>query len=331
MASNVLVFIEQRAGSIHPASFQMFTVARRLVAGTSAQIHAVIVGENVGPLADAVASRGAECVHLADDPRLSLYRAIPYTRALCAAIEAAEAETVLMATTFMSRDLAPRAAARLSAALATDCIEVVEEAGNLHVKRPMYCAKCVGELGLADDRVRILTIRPNAYPAPDPDSTTRPSPTNRLALGLTEEDDLVKALEVVATGGGVKDVADADVIVSGGRSLKSEENFKIIYELAEVLDGAVGASRAAVDAGYQPQSRQVGLTGKVVNPRLYIACGIDGAIQHLAGMRGSKVIVAINSKREAPIFKVATYGCVADLFTLVPLLTAEFRRLVKTG
>ena len=139
-------------------------------------------------------------------------------------------------------------------------------------------------------------------------------------------DKRITVKEVVSTSAGVKDVTEADIIVSGGRSLKSEENFKIIYALAELLDGAVGASRAACDAGYQPHSRQVGLTGKVVTPKLYIACGIDGAIQHLAGMRGSKVIVAINTKKEAPIFKVATYGCVVDLFKLVPLLTEEFQK-----
>jgi electron transfer flavoprotein alpha subunit len=327
MADDVLVFVEQRSGRIHPASLQMFTVARQLAGETGGAVHAVIVGEDLAATAEVAARHGAQRVYLADDPELGLYRAMPYARALCAAIEQAAPAIVLMATTFMSRDLAPRVAARIRGALATDCMEVAWTDGQLRATRPMYCAKCVGELTLADDRVRILSIRPNMYAAPTPEADAAPAeaPT-ALAVSLTEQDTRVRALEVQRAGGEAKDVAEADVIVSGGRSLKSEENFKILQELADVLDGAVGASRAAVDAGYQPASRQVGLTGKVVTPRLYIACGIDGAIQHLAGMRGSKVIVAINTKAEAPIFSVATYGCVADLFTMVPLLTEELRR-----
>ncbi|MHC4413694.1 MAG: electron transfer flavoprotein subunit alpha/FixB family protein [Planctomycetota bacterium] len=330
MAGNVLVFVEQRSGRIHPASLQMFTLARRLASGSGGRVHAVVVGEDIGPLADVVARYGAQYIHLADDPALRLYLALPYTRAVCAAVEKVEPEIVLMATTAMTRDLAPRVAARIRGALATDCIDVAWADGGLHVQRPMYCAKCIGDFTLADDRVRILSVRPNMYaattPVPDPGSPEASPVTEPLPVVLTDDDNRVKAIEVVQTGGSSKDVADADIIISGGRSLKSEENFKILYELAELLDGAVGASRGAVDAGYQPQSRQVGLTGKVVNPRLYVAVGIDGAIQHLAGMRGSKVIVAINTKSEAPIFSVASYGCVVDLFTLVPLLTEEFRR-----
>ncbi|MHC4218877.1 MAG: electron transfer flavoprotein subunit alpha/FixB family protein [Planctomycetota bacterium] len=324
MAGNVLVFVEQREGRVHPASLQMFTAARELAPADGA-IQAVVIGESTGAAAELAARHGAAQVYAADESRLGLYGAMPYARALVAAIEADQPDIVLMATTSMSRDLAPRVAARVTGALATDCLEVQRSDGTLKIKRPMYCAKCVGEFSLAADRLKILTIRPNIYTAQITDEAAQPNVTP-LAVELTDEDTRVRTTELVHADSETKDVADADVIVSGGRSLKSEENFKILFELAGVLDGAVGASRAAVDAGYQPASRQVGLTGKVVNPQLYIACGIDGAVQHLAGMRGSKVIVAINTKADAPIFGVATYGCVEDLFTLVPLLTEELRR-----
>ena len=202
----------------------------------------------------------------------------------------------------------------------------LRQGDELHVKRPMYCAKCIGSFTLASDRPQILTVRPNAYAAPTPDENAKATVAN-LDVQFEPRDLELETIDVVGTTTGVKDVAEADIIVSGGRSLQSEENFAMLYEMAALLDAAVGASRAAVDAGYQPHSRQVGLTGKVVTPRLYSACGIDGAIQHLAGMRGSKVIVAINTKRDAPIFGVATYGIVADLFDMVPLLTEEVRRL----
>ncbi|MHC4980313.1 MAG: electron transfer flavoprotein subunit alpha/FixB family protein [Planctomycetota bacterium] len=325
MAGNVLVFVEQREGKVHPASLQMFTAARELAPSGDGAVHAVIVGDGIGAAAESAARHGADLVYLVDDPELRLYGAAPYAGALCAAIEKEQPDIVLMATTAMTRDLAPRVAARAKGALATDCIEVGRADGGLRIKRPMYCAKCVGEFTLADERLKILSIRPNIYVAAESDASGGLNVTP-LPANLTDQDKRARTIDLVRADSGVKDVADADVIVSGGRSLKSEDNFKILYELAGVLDGAVGASRAAVDAGYQPAARQVGLTGKVVNPQLYIACGIDGAVQHLAGMRGSKVIVAINTKAEAPIFSVATDGCVVDLFTLVPLLTDEVKR-----
>ena len=332
MPGNVLVFVEQRMGQIHRPSLQMFTLARQLTEQTGGQIHAVVLGEGISQVAENIGQYGPSTTHVADNPEFHFYRVMPYVRALCTAITEAHAGIVLMATSSLSRDLAPRIAARMHAALATDCLDVVWDSGEVRIKRPMYCAKCIGELTMADDRVRIVSIRPNVYAAAtDSLPADQSSTINSLSVELSEADRCVKVLDVVQTGGVKKDVSEADVIVSGGRSLKSEESFGILYELAEVLDGAVGASRAAVDAGYQPQSRQVGLTGKVVNPQLYIACGIDGAIQHLAGMRGSKVIVAINTKPTAPIFEVATYGCVADLFTLVPLLTTEMERLKQTS
>ncbi len=326
MAENVLVYIEQRNGSLCPASLRMFTAARLVTAGPGGAVHAVVVGHEVSELANEAADAGADHVHIADRPELEHYRALPYTRAVEAAVTASGADVVLFATSSLSRDLAPRLAARLDAALATDCLSITRENGEIRVQRPMYCAKCVCELALASNGLKILSVRANAFAASS-NGPASSAPITRLAVPLTADDERVTLQDVMRSSGNTADVAEAEIVISGGRSLKSEANFAILYELAAQLDGAVGASRAAVDAGYQPQARQVGLTGKVVTPQLYIACGIDGAIQHLAGMRGSKVIVAINTKADAPIFEVATYGCVADLFTLVPLITEECRKL----
>jgi len=330
VTANILVYVEHRNGAASGASLRMFTAARSIASATGGAVHAVVVGHDVSELANHVAGIGADQVHVTDGPAFEHYRVLPFARAVEAAVGAADAGVVLFATSSLSRDLAPRLAARLDAALATDCLDVEQKNGELHVRRPTYCAKCVSELAIAADRLQILSIRGNAFPAPSGGSKTL-APVAQLDVTLSADDERVALRDVRLTSGDTKDVADAETVVAGGRSLASEENFEILHDLARQLDGAVGASRAAVDAGYQPHSRQVGLTGKVVTPHLYIACGIDGAIQHLAGMRGSKVIVAVNTKADAPIFGVATYGCVADLFTLVPLITEECRRLDENG
>ncbi|MBI1824986.1 MAG: electron transfer flavoprotein subunit alpha/FixB family protein [Planctomycetes bacterium] len=323
---NVLVFIEQRDGRIHSASFQLLTLAEQLAGKTGGRVEAVVTGQNLGDLNDAISRGGARKIYVVDDAELAKYRVLPYCTAVCAAIEASKPKVVLFPTTFMGRDLASRVAARTRAALAIDCTEVSLDGDGITVSKPMYAGKFSGKFKLAPDRLQIVTVRTNAYGAAPPRANEGVE-VQAVSLPLRDSDKRIAVKEIAATGSGVKDVTEADIVVSGGRALKTAENFKIIYALAEVLDGAVGASRAACDAGYQPHTRQVGLTGKVITPKLYIACGIDGAIQHLAGMRGSKVIVAINTKKDAPIFKVATYGCVCDLFTLVPLLTEELKKM----
>lgn len=324
---NILVYVEHRGGKILPASFQLLALARELAESGGGEAHACVIGQNVGAMAADLAAYGAQRVYTVDDAELALYRVLPFTTALASAVEAAGAGIVLVPTTAMGRDLASRLAARKRAALAVDCTEVKLIDGALDVAKTMFAGKLSARFRLDAGRLQVATVRSNVYSAREPQAGAS-APAQAVAYAPAKGDGRVRILEIAATGSGVKDVTEADIVVSGGRALKSAENFKILHELAGVLDAAVGASRAACDAGYQPHTRQVGLTGKVVTPKLYIACGIDGAIQHLAGMRGSKVIVAVNTKKDAPIFKVATYGCVADLFTLVPLLTQEFKRLM---
>lgn len=325
MTNDILIFAEQRDNKIHPAALQIVTPAKALAASTGGQVVAGLVGGQVDAAAGALEKTGVDRIITVTDAALANYSATRYRTALAAVAAKVQPRVLLLATTFMGRDLAPRVAAGLKAGLATDVIELQLAAdGGLRVRRPVYNGKAFCHVQFVKDRLAIASVRPNTFAAPTGGGGAA---RESLPFAAGPGDDRIAVQEVVRTGGEVKDVTEADIIVSGGRALKSEENFKLIYELARELDAAVGASRAACDAGYQPHSRQVGLTGKTVTPALYIACGISGAIQHLAGMRGSKVIVAVNTDKEAPIFKIADYGIIADVFKVVPALTQEIRRL----
>jgi electron transfer flavoprotein alpha subunit len=329
MSNDILVFAEQREGKLHPAALQVFTPARQLAGKTGGNLIACVIGDpqDTEKAAEAATGGGPDKVVTVADASLKTYAALRYRSALAAVIENLEPRIVLLVASFMGRDLAPRVAVRTKAALATDVTELsIGDDGRLDVKRPIYNGKAFCHVLFPAERVAIASVRANTFPAPEAGGGDAPRET--IEFQPAESDDRMTCKQIVKTSGAVKDVTEADIIVSGGRSLKNEENFeKVIYPLAKALDAAVGASRAACDAGYQPHSKQVGLTGKTVTPRLYIACGISGAIQHLAGMRGSKCIVAINTDAEAPIFKVADYGIVDDLFKVVPALTEEARKL----
>lgn len=326
MTKDVLVFVEQRDGKILPAAMQAISAAQQLADKTGGRVAAALIGSGLSPLADQLDAAGVATTYLCEADALGKYNAVTYARSLASMIQKADPQIVLLAASFMGRDLAPRVAVRVNAGLATDCIEFdIEGSGALVVRRPIYNGKATSKVHFNAGRVQMASVRPNTFAMPGGAATK----AERVSVPFNADagDARQVTKEIVRTGGAEKDVTEAAIVVSGGRSLKSEENFKIIFDLAHALDAAVGASRAACDAGYQPHSRQVGLTGKTVTPSLYVACGISGAIQHLAGMRGSRRIVAINTDAEAPIFKVADIGVVADLFTFVPLLTEEVKKV----
>lgn len=326
MTNDILIFAEQRDGKLHAGVAQAVTPARALASKSGGQVVAVVIGDGVDAAVEAVRATGVDRVLTITDASLNLYSALRYRTALADAIKKVEPKVVLAPATFMGRDLLPRVAMRIGAGLATDVTDLTLSAdGALDVVRPIYNGKAFCHVNFPKNKCAIASVRVNTYPAASGEAKAT---AEALPFAAGAGDERLKTLEVARTGGGVKDVTEADIVVSGGRSLKSEENFNtVIYPLADALDAAVGASRAACDAGYQPHSRQVGLTGKTVTPKLYIACGISGAIQHLAGMRGSKCIVAINSDPEAPIYKIADYGIVDDLFKVVPALTAAVKKL----
>jgi len=318
--AKVFVVVEHRDGRLKKSTFELLGAS----AAAGNETHAILLGDGVADLAKELGQYGASKVHLAQNPGLKLYTAEAYAKVVSDIVKAGGADVVLASHSPTGRDFMPRVAARLNVGLASDCTQLAFEGTKIKARRPVYAGKATVEVEFLGAGPQCATVRPNALGAPKADASKNAEVVNVTPdLGALK----TKVVEVVQGASGRPDVTEASIVVSGGRSLKNAENFKLLEEMADVLGAAVGASRAAVDAGFRPHRDQVGQTGKVVSPALYIACGISGAIQHLAGMRTSKVIVAINTDPEAPIFQVADYGVVCDLFTLVPLLKEEFKKI----
>ena len=313
-----LVFIEQREGKIRKASLEALSLARRLSGGP---VEAVLPGKGVTALAKDLGKYGAEVVYVADREDLALYSNKGYVGALDAAASRENPDAVLIAATAMGKDLAPRFAARHDVSVLADVMELRREGDRLVGSRPVYSGKARAEVDCGNAKLQIATTRPNVFPAQAQES----SQARVEALEMQDVAPRAKVLRVETPESKELDVAEADIIVTGGRGIKGPENWPIVRDLQQALGAALGASRAVVDAGWIDHQHQVGQTGKVVSPSLYVACGVSGAIQHLAGMGTSKVIVAINKDPEAPIFKVATYGIAGDLFQIVPEVAKAVR------
>jgi electron transfer flavoprotein alpha subunit len=327
MGYDILIYGEIRGGELKKISAEMISAAAGLAQKTGGSVGIAIMGGTIDPAIEKAKSYPVRKVYVVKNAALENYSTQGYASGLEAVIKEADPAVVLFGATAMGKDLSARVAAGLSAPLMTDVTDVDIVDGTFTVKRPVYSGKAYAQVESVKDSVKMASIRPNVYPQAEKGGGA--AEVVEVALPIAADDIAAMVKDIVSTSAGRKDVTEAEIIVSGGRSLKSDENFKIIEELADVLGASVGASRAAVDAGYAPHSRQVGQTGKVVNPKLYIACGISGAIQHLVGMRTSKVIVAINKDPNAPIFQHADYGIVGDLFEIVPLLTQEFKKLLS--
>ncbi len=320
MANKILAFVEQRNNEIKKTSLEAVKAAAELGAQLGAETEAVVIGGDINDF-NAIAGYGIPKVTHIKNPDLNLYTTSGYTQALTDYINESGADVIFFANTAMARDLAPHVAVKLDAGTAMDCVALNVDGGELIATRPVYAGKALIDVKVNGDK-KIYTIRPNTFTLGEANDAN--AEVNVKEVG--DVDLSVKVTELKQSSGKL-DVAEASIIVSGGRGMGGPENYAMLEELAELLGGAVGASRAAVDAGWRPHSDQVGQTGKTVSPNLYIAVGISGAIQHLAGMRTSKYIVAINKDPEAPIFQVADYGITGDLFEVVPALIEEVKKV----
>jgi len=325
---SVLVWIEQMNGRALASSWEVLGKARQVADEIGVPLVALVMGAETTASAEAARQYGADLVLTMTSPLLEKFRLSAYAAGLLQAIEAMEAAVVLTCATTRGRDLSASVACELGAGLAPDAVDLRVEDGKLIAVRAIYSGNILADITFADG-IQFASVRPRSFPMPE--AAEGFADIQELELDLSEEQIVEQVLAVKSTDTGEVNLTDAKIIVSGGRGVAADpvKGFAFVAELAGALGAAMGASRAAVDAGYIPYKHQVGQTGRTVRPDLYIAAGISGAIQHLAGMGSSKIIVAINKDREAPIFERANYGIVGDLFEILPALTAEFKQRLK--
>jgi electron transfer flavoprotein alpha subunit len=318
----IVTFAEHRDGRLRRASLETVSEARRLADALSATVQTVLVGSGVAGLAAELGAYGADRVHVVDHADLAAYATEPWSRAVASVVAQEKPAVVLVPFTAMGRDLAPRVAARVGAGLVSDVVALSVKDGKLEARRPMYAGKAFATVRW-EGEPQMASLRPNVFALGKRDDARKSEVVPAAPDDTTAR---AKVVRVEATQAGKVELSEAQIIVSGGRGLKGPEHFHLVENLAQALGAAVGASRAIVDAGWVDHQLQVGQTGKTVSPTLYVAAGISGAIQHLAGMSSSKVIVAINKDPDAPIFKVANYGIVGDVFEILPKLTEAARQ-----
>jgi len=321
MANKILAVLEQRDGQIKRSGFEAASTAAKLAKDLGITAEAVVVGDVISNINE-VSKYGIQKVIHIKNSDLANYSSSGYTDLISDFAKESGYDIIILSNTALGKDLAPRLSIRLDAGCVVDCIKVNVSGSELTFTRPAYAGKALLDVRLLSNK-KVITLRPNVFKAQVLDN---PSPAE-IVVKEVSDINLKSKVTSFKKSEGKLDVAEADIIVSGGRGMKGPENFHLIEELADTLGAAVGASRAVVDAGWRPHSEQVGQTGKTVSPTLYVACGISGAIQHLAGMSSSKYIVAINKDKDAPIFSVADYGITGDLFEIVPALTAEIKKL----
>lgn len=321
MSKKVLVLGEAREGALRNVSYEAIAAAKQISSG--GEVVSVLLGDSVKDLAGELGKYGADRVITVEHPHLKQYTSDGYGQALLAVIDQEKPEAIVFGHTALGKDLSPKVASKLQVGLVSDVTSIEGEGDAAIYIRPIYSGKAFEKVKVKDG-MEFITIRPNNI-APLTKDDSKSAEVTSLTVDITNLRTIIK--EVVRKSSEGVDLSEAKVVIAGGRGVKSEEGFEPLKELANVLGGAVGASRGACDADYCDYSLQIGQTGKVVTPDLYIAAGISGAIQHLAGMSNSKIIVAINKDPEANIFKVADYGIVGDLFDVIPMLTEEFKKL----